>query len=108
MHKELPLIYICSQFSGDIEGNTVKARKYSRFAVDSGVVPIAPHILLPQFMREDTERELALYMDMVFLSKCQEVWVFGTFISSGMAAEIAKAEQLNMKVRFFTEGLEEI
>lgn len=29
LHKWRPLVYICSPFSGDIEGNTEKARKYS-------------------------------------------------------------------------------
>ena len=40
-----PLVYICSPFSGDIEGNTKKAREYSRFAVDQGAIPLAPHLL---------------------------------------------------------------
>ena len=32
-----PLVYICSPFAGDTEGNTQKARRYSRFAVKNGV-----------------------------------------------------------------------
>lgn len=47
-----PMVYICSAYSGDVEGNVIKARKYSRYAVDEGVIPIAPHLLLPQFMEE--------------------------------------------------------
>ena len=31
-----PLVYICSPFAGDTEGNTQKARRYSRFAVKKG------------------------------------------------------------------------
>ena len=38
-----PLVYICSPYSGDTEGNTEKARRYSRFAADAGTIPIAPH-----------------------------------------------------------------
>ena len=57
LHKWRPLVYICSPFSGDIEGNTQRARDYSRFAVDQGAVPLAPHLLLPQFMSEKTETE---------------------------------------------------
>ena len=90
LHKWRPLVYICSPFSGDIEGNTQRARDYSRFAVDQGAVPLAPHLLLPQFMSEKTERDLALFMDMVFLGRCEQLWVFGKNISSGMAAEIDK------------------
>ncbi|WP_444240733.1 DUF7768 domain-containing protein [Eshraghiella crossota] len=29
-----PMVYICSAYSGDVEGNVAKARKYSRYAVD--------------------------------------------------------------------------
>lgn len=40
-----PLVYICSPFSGDISANIDRARKYSRYAVDSKAIPIAPHLL---------------------------------------------------------------
>lgn len=102
-----PLVYICSPFSGDISGNIERAKKYSRYAVDSKVIPIAPHLLFPQFMDDDAERELALFMDMVLLGKCEELWVFGEMVSEGMSAEIAKAKQKNMKIRYFTEDCEE-
>ena len=36
-----PLVYICSPYSGDTEGNTEKARRYSRFAADADTIPIA-------------------------------------------------------------------
>lgn len=105
--KYRPLVYICSPFSGDIKGNTEKAMKYSRFAVDAGAIAFAPHLLLPLYMREDTERELALFMDMDFLGKCEELWVFGDVISQGMQAEISKARKKNMIIRYFTEDLME-
>ena len=102
-----PLVYICSPFSGDISGNIERAKKYSRYAVDSKAIPIAPHLLFPQFMSDDAERELALFMDMVLLGKCEELWVFGELVTEGMSAEIAKAKRKNMKIRYFTEHCEE-
>lgn len=102
-----PVVYICSPYAGDIDGNTEKARKYSRFAVHNGVIPIAPHLLFPQFMEEETERDLAMFMNMVLITKCRELWVFGSHVSEGMQAEIDKAEQRNMKIRYFTEEMEE-
>ena len=30
-----PLVYICSPYSGDIAGNTEKAKRYCRFAIDT-------------------------------------------------------------------------
>ena len=106
--KWRPLVYICSAYSGDIEANTQKARKYSRFAVDQGAIPLAAHLLLPQFMSEKSERDLALFMDMVLMGRCEEVWVFGKNITSGMAAEIVKAKQKHMTIRYFTEDCKEI
>ena len=105
--KWRPLVYICSPYSGEVEMNTQKARRYSRFAVDMDAIPLAAHLLLPQFMSESTERDLALFMDMVFIGKCEEMWVFGKNISPGMAAEIAKARKRNMTIRYFTEECEE-
>ncbi len=104
-----PLVYICSPFSGDTDGNTQRARRYCRFAVRNGCIPLAPHLLFPQFM-DDTkpaERNLALFMDIVLLGKCDQLWVFGKEISAGMAAEIGKAEKKNMTIRYFTEELKE-
>ncbi len=102
-----PLVYICSPFSNDISGNIDKAKRYSRFAVDQKAIPLAPHLLFPQFMDEDTERELAVFMDMVLLGRCKEVWVFGSHISDGMAAEIEKAKRKQIKIRYFTEDCKE-
>lgn len=103
-----PLVYICSPFAGDVENNVKNAQKYSRYAVEHHAIPFAPHLLFPQFMSEETERELALFMGLVLLSKCSEVWVFGGRISKGMAAEIAKAKQQKKIIRYFTEDLEEM
>lgn len=101
----MPVVYICSPYRGDIEGNTKKAKRYSRYAVEQGYIPIAPHLLLPQFVSEETERDLALFMGMVLLSKCKELWVCGDTVSEGMAAEIAKAENRNMEIKYFKEEM---
>ena len=41
------------------------------------------------------------------MSKCSEIWVFGSKISNGMAAEINRARWKNYRLRYFTEELEE-
>lgn len=105
-----PIVYICSPYShGCINTNIENARKYSRFAVDRHYLPITPHIYFTQFM-DDTvseERETAIFMNFVLMSKCVELWVFGDTISAGMKAEIERAERKHMKIRYFTEELEE-
>ena len=105
-----PVVYVCSPFSGNTERNAENARRYCRFAVDSGFVPFAPHLLFPQFMNDavSDERELALFMAIIMLTKCAELWVFGDRISKGMAQEIRKAEARNMLIRYFTTSCEEV
>lgn len=105
-----PIVYICSPFAGDIEKNVAVARTYSRFAVEQGYIPIAPHLLFPQFLNDSDpkERELGLFFGNAIMSKCSEVWIFGSHISSGMEAEIKRAKWKNYRLRYFTENLEEV
>lgn len=102
-----PLVYICSPYAGDIEKNTCKARAFSRFAVEKNCIPIAPHLLCPQYLDEKTERRLGLKMAIVFMGKCEQVWVFGDVISEGMEQEIAKARKQRKKIRYFSDDLRE-
>ena len=105
-----PLVYICSPLSGTVEVNQENARRYCRFAVDSGYIPLAPHIYFTQFMNDRIakERDLAMFMDIVLLSKCSELWVFGDTISKGMAIEIEKAKRKGQPIRYFTTTLKEV
>ena len=105
-----PIVYICSPYAGEVSKNVDNARNYSRFAVEQGYIPVAPHLLFPQFL-DDTdpdERELGLFFGNALMSKCSEVWVFGSNFSSGMQAEIKRARWKNYRLRFFTENCEEV
>jgi hypothetical protein len=105
-----PIIYICSPYAGDVENNIAAARRYCRFAVESGFIPIAPHLLFPQFLDDDNpkERELGLFFGNALLSKCAELWVFGDHISKGMEAEIRRATWKGYHIRYFTDTCEEV
>ena len=104
-----PIVYICSPYAGDIDTNVDAARRYSRFAVEQGYIPIAPHLLFPQFLNDadPKERQLSLFFGNALMSKCSEVWVFGSHISAGMEAEIERAKWKNYRLRYFTEDLKE-
>lgn len=105
-----PIVYICSPFSGDVDSNIAAAQRYSRFAVDKGYIPIAPHLLFPQFLNDNDskERQLGLFFGNALMSKCAEVWVFGSTISAGMDAEIKRAKWKDYRLRYFTEECEEV
>ena len=105
-----PIVYICSPYAGDVETNVQKARRYCRFAVDKGYIPIAPHLLFTQFLNDDNpkDRQLGIFFGNAVMSKCSEVWVFGEHISNGMEAEIKRAKWKNYPLRYFNEDLEEV
>lgn len=93
-----------------MEYNTEQARKYNRFAFEKQTIPIAPHLLFPQFL-DDTnpeERNVALHFAYVLLGKCKEFWVFGGIITKGMEHEIHVAKKRRQKIRWFNVSLEEI
>lgn len=103
-----PMVYVCSPYAGDIENNTARARRYCRFAKEKKTIPFAPHLLFPQFLSEEKERDLAIFMGLVILGKCEELWVFGGHVSPGMAIEIEKAQRWNKPIRYFTADLAEV
>lgn len=98
-----PVVYICSPYAGDVERNVLRARRYCRYAADQGFIPLAPHLLFPQFLDEKTERNLALFMGIALLSKCAALWIFGERISQGMEAEIRYAQKKGKPIKYISE-----
>lgn len=105
-----PIVFICSPYAGDIEANKRAARRYSRYAVERGCIPIAPHLLYPQFLDDNdpTDRKLGIRFGEVLMGKCAEVWVFGSRLSDGMKNEVARAKRKGYPLRYFTEDCEEV
>lgn len=104
-----PVVYICSPLAGDMLKNQENARTYCRFAVEAGCVPIAPHIYFTQFMNDNDrrERDLALFMDIVLLSKCAELWVFGENHQRHEHRD-RESKTKGQLIRYFTENCEEV
>ena len=105
-----PLVFICSPLAGNVEGNLQDARQYSSFAVEQGAIPLAPHLLFPQFMEDGdrAQRDLGIFFGLVLMGKCDEMWVFGGSASSGMKLEIAKARKRGLPIRFYNDKCEEV
>lgn len=99
-----PVAYICSPFAGDVKANVSKARKYCRFAAAEGYIPLAPHLLFPQFLNDGNpvERELGMHFGNVLMGICKELWVFGAEVSKGMDREIRRARRKGLRIRWFT------
>lgn len=105
-----PKVYVVSRYAGEVSRNVENARKYCRFVAQQKRIPIASHLIYPQFMDDNdpAERELGTMFGLALLAQCDEVWCFGTTKSAGMTQELHEANRLKKRVRFFTAELEEI
>ena len=97
----MKLVYIASPYAGNVKENTEAAKGYCRAALEEGVVPIAPHLLYPQFLEDSdpAERNLGLRAGLELLARCEELWVCGPEISPGMSREIQFARGLGIPIR---------
>lgn len=94
-------VFVCSPFHGDLEGNSEKAAKYCRRVYEDGGLPIAPHLLFPQFLNEDSLKERAdgISMGLELMRECDEVWVYGK-ATEGMEQEIRFAVEHGIHIWF--------
>ena len=110
----MKLIYVCSPYRAyggtAVADNLRRVNRYSRSAALSGYIPIAPHAIFTQFLDDGIaeEREAGLYMGKHLLRFCDEMWVFGSYISGGMKSEIGATKQHGMRIRRFTSACEEL
>ena len=98
--KAVKKVYVASKYAGDVEANVMAARAYCRRVIEEGYMPMASHLLYPQFVDDNIleERRLGMSFGFEMMKLCDEVWVFGT-VSSGVAEEVVKAEENGITVR---------
>lgn len=108
--KYRPFVYVASAYSGDVITNIEKVKQYCRFSLEQGQIPLAPHLMFQLFMNDDNlaERELVIFMDVILLGKCDELWVFGDSISEGMVVEIEVAKKRRQPIRYFNSAMQEV
>lgn len=105
-----PLVYICSKYAGDTEENLERTRRFCRYAFEKGRIPLSGVLAFTPFMDDSDpdQRGSAIFMDMVLMGKCDELWVLGDEISGGMAIEIERARKRRQKIRWFNSRFEEV
>ncbi|MCP4674545.1 MAG: hypothetical protein GY854_03310 [Deltaproteobacteria bacterium] len=98
-----PRVYVCHPYSNDPENNVAQVTLICRALVANNALPLAPHLFIPQFVDEETDREKALELCCDLLGMCDEVRVYGGNITDGMRREIGHAMQRGIPVRFVDE-----
>ena len=105
-----PLVYVCSRYAGDTEANLERTRAFCRFALDQGQIPLSGALAFSSLLDDEDpqQRDLAIFMDLILMGKCSELWVLGDEISDGMAAEIERAKKRRQPIRYFNSSFEEV
>ena len=105
-----PKVYVVSPYAGDTANNIKQARRYCRFVAGQKKIPVASHLMYPQFLNDKNlvERELGLLFGLALMRSCAEVWVFGTKHSSGMKVELEEAKRQKKPILYFGADMEEI
>ena len=96
-------VFICSPYRGDIEANLKVAREMGRLAAMCHCVPIIPHLVFPQFLKdnEPKERILGIRLGCELLKDCDELWIVGNKVTDGMRFEIEAAKKLKKPIRCY-------
>ena len=88
-------VFICSPYRGDVERIVALAKAHARFAARCGYCPVVPHLMYPQFLKDSDpdERILGITLGVELMKICDEVWIFGSTISNGMAEQVSTIDK---------------
>lgn len=98
------LVFVCSPLRAEtyagMQHNISNAGRYCEFVVNVGCTPFAPHVFFTRFLddRNEKHRQAGIDGGIEFLKLCNELWVFGNKITSGMEHEIKLAIELSIPV----------
>ncbi len=98
-------VYICAPLGGHVEEHLQQVKRYTNYALRCGTAPVVPHFYA--LCLDDNcpkEREIGMAAGRSLLWFCDELWIFGTTITSGMKAEIQFCKNLNIKIRTVPEA----
>lgn len=102
MMERLKVVFVSSPYRGRRFLNLRYARKCCKYILSHyiDIFPFAPHLLLPQFTRNE---EIAEILIEGIMNLIDEVWVFrDRGISEGMKREILLARLLGIPIRYFS------
>lgn len=101
----MKLVYICSPYAGDIEKNIKFAQDACRYAISQNCAPLAVHLLYPMLLDDavTAERKIGIQMGLRVLVSCEELWICGDRISTGMEQEIEEAKRVGIPIRHVRE-----
>lgn len=108
------LVYVCSPYA-EYDGHTIqenieKAKVYCRAVAKCGYIPFASHLLYTSIYDDSIpeERAYGIELGIKMLDRCDMVWVFGDYISSGMKQEIGYAIKKGIPILYVKDTANEV
>lgn len=103
-------VFICSPMKGDVEKNLNLAKFAARVLINSGYIPVVPHLYFPQFLDDNDqyERIKGIKMGVELMKECDRMWIIGTTITNGMEYEINEAKKAKVPALLYDEKLRQI
>lgn len=101
-----PVVYVCAPYKGENmrhrEQNIQDARMYALHVLNHGGIPYAAHLAVCGFLDDaiPAERQAGIAVDHAMMDLCDEIWVFGDTVSSGMSGEIETFKRAGKPVRY--------
>lgn len=104
-----PFAYVCAPTAGETGNNNKKVRGYCRKLYEFGYLPVAPHLLFPQFVNNNvpSEHNDCIHMAADMLRRCRVVVVCGKTNTEVMTGEIELARRLGIVITTL-DGIERI
>jgi dienelactone hydrolase len=90
-------IFISHPYAGDPDRNRARVRGIARRLAFDGHLPLAPHLYLPQFLNDASERDLALGICLGLMRLADEVRLYGK-PTEGMRVEVAEAGRCGIPI----------
>lgn len=102
------IVYICSKYRGktriEQDFNLVMAKRYGRFAMEKGYVPIITHMNIAELTNDhdQNDRDFGIQASLTLLKVCSQIWIFGQDVSDGMRLEAQEAIREHIPIRWFS------
>ena len=96
-------IYICAPLPFT-EDDMTQIKRYTAYALACGTAPVVPHfyVLCLQASKQKVQ-ETVHSVSKSLLWYCDEVWVFGEFITEAMSEELKFCKTMNIRTRRIRE-----
>lgn len=91
-------VYLCHPFSDDPAGNAADVHEIARGIAAERLIPVAPHLWLPNLLDEAKDRRRAMRICLELVDLCDEVRVYGE-PTAGMREEIEYARRCGIPIR---------